>query len=320
MKALISSSCSKAIVGSLGSNIYHRRGGGGVVAAHVPGRVEFCFSLRSRNDKRGCSFWFLKKKGVTPILSVPPKTEVELEPSEPDLETVEPQAQKSEQTNESKFVHVTFQLQKNCFFGEQFLIVGEDPMLGSWDPLEGLPMAWSDGHVWTANLDIPAGKSIQYKFILKKKAGKIVWQPGMNRILNISENMNRIIVSEDWEKAELQEIIEEDQIAQSNEELQVVSETSTLAEDSDIPKEELVSGLSEASDLEANQSQTHDAENPITEEPEVQRPSSDSISYSTEMPLAIVAENIGSFEDSSNNTSYENNLSNIQLNESLSCP
>ncbi|MED6167964.1 hypothetical protein PIB30_007635 [Stylosanthes scabra] len=315
MKVLTSSSCSKAIAESLGSHLCHRRGGGVAAAAHVPDRVEFCFSLRSRNDKRGCSFLLLNKKGVSPIHAVPPKTEVDLESSEPNLEPVEPQPQQSEQTNESKHVHVTFQLRKNCYFGEQFLIVGDDPMLGSWDPLEALPMTWSDGHIWTVDLDIPAGNSIQYKFILKGKAGEIVWQPGTDRIISISENMNRLIVIEDWEKAELQQIIEEDQIVQSNEELQVVSETSTLTENWDFPKEELVSSMSEASDLEASQSQTHDVENPITEEPEVQNTSSDSTSYSMEKPLPIVAENIGSFEDFGKSISYENNISNIQLNE-----
>lgn len=25
-------------------------------------------------------------------------------------------------------------------------------MLGSWDPLDALPMTWSEGHVWTVDL------------------------------------------------------------------------------------------------------------------------------------------------------------------------
>jgi len=54
--------------------------------------------------------------------------------------------------DESKFVRVAFGLQKNCEFGEQFLIVGDDPSLGSWDPLEALPMTWSEGHIWTAEV------------------------------------------------------------------------------------------------------------------------------------------------------------------------
>ena len=55
-------------------------------------------------------------------------------------------------TDESKSVQVKFQLQKECMFGEQFLIVGDDPKLGLWDPSSAIPLDWSEGHVWTAEL------------------------------------------------------------------------------------------------------------------------------------------------------------------------
>lgn len=45
-------------------------------------------------------------------------------------------------------VHIKFQLQKDCRYGEQFLIVGDDPTIGSWDPSNALPMTWSEGHIW----------------------------------------------------------------------------------------------------------------------------------------------------------------------------
>lgn len=54
--------------------------------------------------------------------------------------------------DESKTVHVKFQLLKECSFGEQFTIVGDDPLLGSWDPESGIPLNWSDGHLWTVEL------------------------------------------------------------------------------------------------------------------------------------------------------------------------
>lgn len=53
---------------------------------------------------------------------------------------------------ETKFVRVEFQLLKDCDFGEQFLIVGDDPKLGLWNPLDALPLTWSDGHIWTVEL------------------------------------------------------------------------------------------------------------------------------------------------------------------------
>ena len=68
MKAL-TGTCSKAI-----GSPSHRVG-----VVHVPDRVEFCFSLRSRNDKRSCNCWLLKlvqNKGIYPVHAVPSKTEV----------------------------------------------------------------------------------------------------------------------------------------------------------------------------------------------------------------------------------------------------
>ncbi|KAJ1411321.1 Immunoglobulin-like fold [Sesbania bispinosa] len=226
-----------------------------------------------------------------------------------DLETVEPQAQQSEQTNESKFVRVAFQLQKSCNFGEQFLIVGDDPVLGSWDPSDALPMTWSDGHIWTAELDMPAGKSIQFKFILKGKEGSIIWQPGSDRIMETWETLNRITVCEDWENAELQKIVEEDQLSQSNEESQVDSEVSTSAEILDNPQEELESNVSKISSIE--DTQIHAEEKPLAEPVQQINGNTDSISSSMEKPMAIVAENIGSSENRTKSTSRKKNKRNL---------
>lgn len=63
--------------------------------------------------------------------------------------------------DESKYVRVAFQLQKNCDFGEQFLIVGDNPVLGSWEPSDALPMTWSDGHIWTVELVVESFQSMK---------------------------------------------------------------------------------------------------------------------------------------------------------------
>lgn len=231
----------------------------------------------------------VKNKGVYSLHAVPPKDRVDLE-----SETTEPQALEYEQTNESKFVRVAFQLQKNCNFGEQFLIVGDDPMLGSWDPLDALPMTWSEGHVWTAELDVPAEKSIQFKFILKEKDGNIVWQPGSDRIIRPWETMSRITVCEDWEDAELQKIVEENQLAQENEQHRVESEVSSFAEILDNPEEQVESNASKISTIA--DTQIHEEEKPLAE-PVMQQITGNGFSSSVEKPRAIVAENISSSED-----------------------
>ena len=53
-------------------------------------------------------------------------------------------------------VRVKFILQQSCEFGEKFLLVGEDPELGSWDPGSATPLEWSEGDAWTAETVRPA--------------------------------------------------------------------------------------------------------------------------------------------------------------------
>ncbi|KAG6522262.1 uncharacterized protein LOC122052718 isoform X1 [Zingiber officinale] len=114
-----------------------------------------------------------------------------------------------ETTDSSKTVHVRFVLQKECSFGQQIFIVGDHPMFGLWDPTNAVPLEWSTGHVWTTELNLPAGKMIPFKFILRGLAGDISWQPGPNRCFQTWETTKTIIVSEDWGNAENQKITEE---------------------------------------------------------------------------------------------------------------
>ncbi|KAH1068787.1 hypothetical protein GLYMA_03G062500v4 [Glycine max] len=295
MKAL-TSSCSKAMVETLGP--FSPR-----VPLCVSDRPKFCFTLRSKNEKKGWNLLLLKlvrNNDLYPVHAVPPKDQV-------DLETVEPQAQQSEQTNESKFVRVSFQLQKTCDFGEQFLIVGGDPVLGSWDPLEALPMTWSEGHVWAVELDMPAGQSFQYKFILKGEGGDIIWQPGSDRLIHTWETMNRIVVLEDWENVELQKITEEDQLAEPIEEPQVDFEVPTLAEFLNNPQE-LDSKASEISSVE--DTQIHAVDEPLAETVG-QQITGNSISSSMVIVCSIVVENISSSEDLISSISHKSNKKSI---------
>nr|DAD26688.1 TPA_asm: hypothetical protein HUJ06_028156 [Nelumbo nucifera] len=153
-------------------------------------------------------------------------------------------------------VHVRFQLQQECLYGEKFLLVGDDPTIGLWDPSNAIPLTWSDGHVWTVDLDIPVGKALQFKFILKEITGEIVWQPGPDRALHTWETKNMITVLEDWENAEVQKITEElmadpnegplvnpnmEDMTVTNQNVMVdINQEMTVAENITHPNEELV--------------------------------------------------------------------------------
>ncbi|MCL7030701.1 hypothetical protein MKW94_020801 [Papaver nudicaule] len=112
-------------------------------------------------------------------------------------------------TNEEiKIVRVKFQLIKDCLFGQDVLVVGDDPIFGVWDPSNAIPLEWSDGHLWSVQLDIPVNKSIQFKFIVKEPTGEVIWQPGPDRILKTWETDNTIVIFEDWDNVELQMVTE----------------------------------------------------------------------------------------------------------------
>ncbi|KAA8517394.1 hypothetical protein F0562_017687 [Nyssa sinensis] len=206
----------------------------------------------------------LQHKRIQPVFASSPL------PSEPQTHL---QNDKAQMQDQSKSVHVKFQLQRECSFGEQFHIVGDDPMLGLWDPSSAIPLEWSDGHVWTVELDIPIGKSIPFKFILKGISGNILWQPGQDRILQTWETENTICVSEDWDNAELQKIIEEGPRFNKNEESAVNSDILIVAGNLTQPGEDqMVDGNWEST---VTDSITNPTEKPLTSK-----------------PLAFVADNI----------------------------
>lgn len=108
-----------------------------------------------------------------------------------------------------KTVHVKFVLQKQCAFGQQFLVVGDDSALGFWDPTKATALDWSEDHVWTVKKDLPASKLIEFKFLLQDPSGQVRWQHGPNRTLQITETSNTLVVYEDWDHAKNQKISEE---------------------------------------------------------------------------------------------------------------
>ncbi|KAL3536504.1 hypothetical protein ACH5RR_004965 [Cinchona calisaya] len=166
-----------------------------------------------------------------------------------------------------KTVHVKFQLQKECSFGQQFLMVGDDPMFGFWDPSNAIPLNWSEGHVWTVEMDIPCDKVMKYKFILKSGDDTILWQPGPDRILQTWETGKTITVCEDWDNAALQTIVEEDPVTHQLTESKVKLEELMITDNLLQP-----SGKSE--ELASSNGYSKPMEKPLPEK-----------------PMAIVAEN-----------------------------
>ncbi|OMO97576.1 Carbohydrate binding module family 20 [Corchorus olitorius] len=200
-----------------------------------------------------------------------------------DLVTAEIQP---EEGSPSKTSHVKFQLQKECSFGDHFFIVGDHPMFGLWDPESAIPLNWTEGHVWAVELDIPVGKTIQFKFLLKDSDGKLLWQPGPDRIFKSWDTEKTIIVLEDWENAEDQKVMEEEQLA-NQDGLVIDSGTAIVAENLAPAKEELVSDEKPVSDTNSISNLKNESLQVLTE-----ALATGNGTPSQEKPLPIVAENI----------------------------
>ncbi|KAK6947043.1 Carbohydrate binding module family 20 [Dillenia turbinata] len=69
-----------------------------------------------------------------------------------DCEVLEDFQAEKNSTKKIESLHVKFQLQKECHFGEHFLLIGDHPIIGSWNLSKAIPMNWSDGHLWSVEL------------------------------------------------------------------------------------------------------------------------------------------------------------------------
>ncbi|KAL8167953.1 hypothetical protein V2J09_009452 [Rumex salicifolius] len=164
--------------------------------------------LKSQTLVRGCTddgflpnFVSIRRNPLLPFASSESQVELEIA-NEDKIQTQSPDKDNSPE------VHIRLELQRECQFGGQFLVAGDHMALGLWNPIDAAPMVWSDGHVWTADLELPAGKLIQFKFIFRDISGEILWQPGPNRVLQTQETSKVTVVCGDWETVAVQQVTE----------------------------------------------------------------------------------------------------------------
>lgn len=80
-----------------------------------------------------------------------------------------------------KLSHVTviLRVQKVTRLGEEVRAVGNEAALGKWNIAMGLPLTWSDGHVWTGRFKCPPGL-VEYKYVVVSGQG-CSWENRGNR-------------------------------------------------------------------------------------------------------------------------------------------
>ncbi|MFY1653942.1 carbohydrate-binding module family 20 domain-containing protein [Solwaraspora sp. WMMB762] len=78
-------------------------------------------------------------------------------------------------------VPVTFDVTATTWYGQDVLVVGSVPALGSWDPTRAVALAPDDYPVWSGSVNLPAGESFEYKYVKRAPDGTVDWESGGNR-------------------------------------------------------------------------------------------------------------------------------------------
>lgn len=68
-----------------------------------------------------------------------------------------PAAPDSPPTSSGEVVRVAISVSRRVDWGESVAVVGQDTVLGSWQPIQSLPLTWSEGDVWSAVVGLPPG-------------------------------------------------------------------------------------------------------------------------------------------------------------------
>lgn len=93
-------------------------------------------------------------------------------------------------------VVLNFRLSHQVKFGEHVAILGSTKEFGSWKIKQ--PLNWTENG-WVAEFQFEGAESVEYKFVIVKKDGGLVWEGGHNRILKLPKQGKFEIVCH-WNK------------------------------------------------------------------------------------------------------------------------
>lgn len=93
-----------------------------------------------------------------------------------------------------------FTVQKKVRYGEKVVLVGGHPSLGNWKVRKGAEMRWSEGDVWSAEVRLSPGDSVEFKCVkVGDDGGNESWEDGQNHVLSIpGAGAAQLAVQVDW--------------------------------------------------------------------------------------------------------------------------
>ncbi|MBD5786511.1 alpha amylase C-terminal domain-containing protein [Cellulosimicrobium terreum] len=81
-----------------------------------------------------------------------------------------------------------FAVTASTTWGQSVVVVGSVPALGSWSPSNGVVLSASTYPVWRGSVDLPAGSTVEYKYVKRNGAGAVVWESGGNRTATVGQD------------------------------------------------------------------------------------------------------------------------------------
>jgi alpha-amylase len=82
-------------------------------------------------------------------------------------------------------IPVAFEVNTTTVLGQNVFVVGSTAALSNWSPAGGVALSSAAYPLWRATVNLPAGTTVEYKYIKRDGAGAVVWESGTNRALAI---------------------------------------------------------------------------------------------------------------------------------------
>jgi hypothetical protein len=79
-------------------------------------------------------------------------------------------------------------------WGDELVLVGNIPELGSWEPTRGLHLSGDSWPLWTGLVDLRVGSAFEYKFVILGPDGSARWESGMNRLGLLTTDPNEPLI------------------------------------------------------------------------------------------------------------------------------
>ncbi|MFF5184734.1 carbohydrate-binding module family 20 domain-containing protein [Streptomyces sp. NPDC000345] len=83
---------------------------------------------------------------------------------------------------------VTFDVTATTGYGTDVYVVGSIASLGSWNPVDAVPLSAASYPTWSKSVVVPRNTTFEYKYVKKDGSGNVTWESGTNRSYTTSSS------------------------------------------------------------------------------------------------------------------------------------